>query len=334
MRVLVVGGTQFMGLSAVRRMAEQGHEVTVFHRGNRCDLVPSEVAHIHGNSTELTKFRAELAAFAPDAVLNMTLVRGSDAAEFVAAMDGITERVLAASSANVYRTYSLLHGWETEEEPYVKADPESGPLRQYRIPPEDEHDEKIDVEETVMRAEHLKASVVRLPATYGPNDQQRRGYEYLWRMDAGRPHIVLNNIQGSWRWSRGYVDNMVDALLLVLQSDSAIGRIFNVCYPDAMTQTEWVAAIGKAAGWDGEVISTSEAPASRTQDYRHHFVKDSTAIREQLGYSESVDVEESMRRTVAWLRKNPPEPGQAERMRSGGLSFDEEDAIVARIRSH
>ncbi len=32
MRILVIGGTRFMGPLAVRILSEQGHEVTVFHR--------------------------------------------------------------------------------------------------------------------------------------------------------------------------------------------------------------------------------------------------------------------------------------------------------------
>ena len=33
MRILVIGGTRFIGPPAVRRLVEMGHEVTVFHRG-------------------------------------------------------------------------------------------------------------------------------------------------------------------------------------------------------------------------------------------------------------------------------------------------------------
>lgn len=329
MRVLVVGGTQFMGLSAVRRLVAQGHDVTVFHRGNRCELVPPEVDHIHGDSRELTKFRPELAAFSPDAVLDMTLEKGADARELVTALDGMTRRLLAVSSANVYRSYSLLHRWETADEPYHIADSESGPLRQYRIPDDDPHDEKIDVEEVVLNASGLDTSVLRLPAVHGPNDPQFRGYEYLWRMDAGRPHIVMNDVFGNWRWSRGYVDNMVDALLLTLHSDDAIGKIFNVSDPVAMSQAEWVRAIGDAAGWKGEVISTPGVPVSETEDFRHDFVKDSTAIREQLGYRESVDTAEWIRRTVEWLRASQAGAEQAEKIRSSARDFEEEDTIAA-----
>ncbi len=36
-----------------------------------------------------------------------------------------------------------------------------------------------------------------------------------------------------------------------------------------------------------------------------HFVLDTTRIRTELGYSERVDIEEGLRRTVAWMRRQP-----------------------------
>lgn len=33
MRVLVIGGTRFIGPPVVKSLVEHGHEVTVFHRG-------------------------------------------------------------------------------------------------------------------------------------------------------------------------------------------------------------------------------------------------------------------------------------------------------------
>ena len=328
MRVLVVGGTLFMGLAAVKRLVTEGHEVTVFHRGNRCELVPSQVDHIHGDSFELSKYRDEIAAFSPDAVLHMNLWNSEDTLEAIEAISGVTERFLAISSANVYRSYGLLHRWETAEEPYRATDAEDGPLRTFRIPDDMKHDEKIAVEESVMNADGLKPTVLRLPATHGPNDPLHRGYEFLWRMDAGRPHIVVNDIFGNWHWSRGYVDNMVDAFILVLQNDAAIGKIYNVCDPETMSQIEWIEVIGEAAGWNGKVISTSLVPPSEKQDYRHQFTKDSTAIRRDLGYKESVATKVWIGRMVEWLRDSPPDADRTEDIRSTAMSFDEEDRIA------
>ena len=41
MRVLIIGGTHFIGPAVVRSLHEMGHEVTVFHRGQTTADLPS-----------------------------------------------------------------------------------------------------------------------------------------------------------------------------------------------------------------------------------------------------------------------------------------------------
>ena len=330
MRVLVVGGTQFMGLSAVKRLVRDGHDVTVFHRGNRCDALPSSVRHIHGDSFQLSNFRDEIAAAEPDAVLHMVLWRGSDARELTKTLEGIEARLVVASSGNVYRAYSLVNGWETAE-PTDVVYSEDGPLRKHRFAEENGHDEKIAVEQVVMESRGPSTAVIRLPAVHGPNDQQHRGYSSLWRMDQGRPYILLNDVHAGWKWARGYVDNMVDALLLALFDDRAAGKIYNVAEQVAQTQKEWIEELGRAAGWRGQVIAAPEVPPTSNADFRHNLTTDSSLIRRELGYEESVGRQEWVRRMVEWLRSDPPAPEEAEKLRSGGLSFAEEDRLAREL---
>jgi len=50
MKLLVIGGTHFVGRHAVEQAVERGHEVTVFHRGGSepGDGFP-DVQHVHGD---------------------------------------------------------------------------------------------------------------------------------------------------------------------------------------------------------------------------------------------------------------------------------------------
>jgi len=49
MKLLVIGGTQFVGRAVIEDAVARGHEVTVFHRGTTepADLPP--VTHVHGD---------------------------------------------------------------------------------------------------------------------------------------------------------------------------------------------------------------------------------------------------------------------------------------------
>jgi nucleoside-diphosphate-sugar epimerase len=61
MRVLVIGGTRFIGPRLVRRLVAAGHEVAVFHRGQSSALLPPAVRNFLGDrncfADHVEKFR-------------------------------------------------------------------------------------------------------------------------------------------------------------------------------------------------------------------------------------------------------------------------------------
>src|SRR5690348_13113588 len=63
-----------------------------------------------------------------------------------------------------------------------------------------------------------------------------------------------------WKCPRGYVDDVAAVIAQVVLDDRAAGRVYNVADPVAFTEAEWVARIGEAVGWEGEVLA---APAGR-----------------------------------------------------------------------
>jgi nucleoside-diphosphate-sugar epimerase len=71
MRILVIGGTNFMGPRVVRSLSEQGHEVTVFHRGQTQTDLPSRVKEILGDRRSLNEKADELQRLTPELVLDM-----------------------------------------------------------------------------------------------------------------------------------------------------------------------------------------------------------------------------------------------------------------------
>src|SRR5690348_15147988 len=108
MRVLILGGTGFIGPWVVRRLVAAGHEVAVYHRGQTAADLPPSVRHIAGERDELPARRDELTAFAPNLALDMRAMTERDAQPAGEPLAGVARRRVALSSQDVYRAYGRL----------------------------------------------------------------------------------------------------------------------------------------------------------------------------------------------------------------------------------
>jgi nucleoside-diphosphate-sugar epimerase len=338
-RILVIGGTGLTGPHTVRRLSELGHEIVVFHRGDTEAELPRGVGHIHGDRKDLSDFAAEFARFAPRIVVDMIPRNAQDAWSVVAAFKDIAQRVVALSSQDVYRAYGVLRGRESgpiEPIPLTEDSPLRTNLNPYYVQTEGSnhivhHYEKILAEQIYRANPGLPGTILRFPMVYGPRDlRQHRLFEYLKRMQDGRPAILLEEGLAGWRWTKGYAENLATATVLAVTDERATGRTYNVGEPDALTWAEWVRAIGRAAGWDGAIVTL---PRDRLPGYLRsddntgqHLVVDSTRIRQELGYREVVARGEALRRTVSWERGHPPEAFDPER-----FDYAAEDALLAAL---
>jgi len=264
MRVLVIGGTKFIGPAAVARLHAMGHDVTVFHRGETELIDLPAVAHLHGDRQRLADYAPDFKRLAPDVVLDTVAYTERDAQTVMAAFAGIARRVVVLSSMDVYRAYGRLKDLETGPPDDVPLR-EDAPLRASRYPdvdafPDAKDDDNILVEQTVMGVPALPGTVLRLPLVYGPHDYHHRLFHYIKRMDDGRPAILLDDRLARWRASWGYVENVAAAIALVVTDERAKGRTYNVADEPVLSEAEWVRAIGRAAGWSSEVV---EVPHDR-----------------------------------------------------------------------
>jgi len=323
MKILVIGGTGFIGPHVIRALIAGGHQVAVFHRSMHGARMPTHVQHILGDRRELEAHQIAFHAFAPEIVLDVILSSGRQAAALMHLFRGRARRVVAVSSMDAYRACGVLHGSEPgdlEPLPLTEDSPVRTVLRTY--PPasiktlqsvfgwlDDEYD-KVPVEQAVLGDAKLPGTVLRLPMVYGPGDPLHRFFPLLKRIDDGRPAILFADDIAEWRGSKGYVENVGAAIALAAVSEKAAGRIYNVAEPDAPTEREWAEGVAKATGWGGRIVVL---PRDRTPKHlilpgntRQHWVASSTRIREELGYREPVTPDEALRRTIEWERTHPP----------------------------
>ena len=326
MRILIIGGTSFIGPAVVERLIQKDHEIALFHRGQTEADLPDGVRHIKGDRLKISKFKRKFKKFRPQVVLNMISYSEGDARDFMNTFRGIVERVVVISSGDVYRAFGILRRIEQGQVEPVPLT-EEAPLRDKLYPFGGDYD-KILVEREIMNDPELPGTSLRLPGVYGPGDYQHRLFPYLKRMKDGRPVVLLEEGIAGWRWTRGYVENVAEAIAMAAIDDRARGCIYNVGEPVAFSEAEWVRKIGDAVGWDGEVVAV---PKDRMPDHMkmginsdQHMVLDTARIRKDLGYVEPVSEEERISRTIAWELENPTDvidPNQ--------FDYEAEDEILS-----
>ncbi len=159
MRILVLGGTKFIGPVAVAELVQAGHELRVFHRGDGCDAPD----HVHGDFARFEDSLGELRGFEPEVVVDMLAVRPEHArrvAQFPTA-----RYTVVLSSQDVYRAFGRI--WKTEPGP---PDPlpidEDAPLREKVI---DESYDKTGMEAALAELDRPVTSIA-LAVTHGAEE--------------------------------------------------------------------------------------------------------------------------------------------------------------------
>jgi nucleoside-diphosphate-sugar epimerase len=329
-RVLIIGGTHFIGPPLVRQLHRAGHQVAVFHRGQTqaADLPPS-VERLRGDRHHLGDHAVAFRRFAPQVVVDMIAFTEADARGLVETFRGLAERAVVLSSGDVYRAYGRLLGTEPGPPEPVPLG-EDAPLRQQLFPyragasgPDDlgYHYDKILVERVLLGEPGLPATVLRLPMVHGTGDPQHRVHGYVKRMDDGRRAIPLDERMAPWRCTRGYVEDVAAAIALAVVDGRAVGKVYNVGEAAALSEADWVRTIGRAVGWLGEVVVVPRGRLSVPGDMSQDLVTDTSRIRSELGYTEMTLAEEALRRTVEWERRHPPD--------GVGLDYEAEDRALA-----
>ncbi len=340
MRVLVIGGSGFIGPLVIRTLVEEGHAVTVFHRGEAQTALPESVGRIHGNRNDLPAQRQAFEPLAPDVVIDFILSDNRQAQAFMDTFRGLTARVIAISSQDVYRAYGVLLGREPgppQPTPLTEESEVRTQLHPYNVEHlraaqaafpwlTDDYD-KIPVERTILGDPKLPGTVLRLPMVYGPGDPLHRFYPTLKRIDDHRQAILLEESYARLHPPRGYLEDVAAAIALAAVSDRSVGETYNIASDQQFTELEWAQKIGQVAGWKGLVLALPKeqtpshllSPLNTEQDW----LVSSAKIRKELDYREPVPLDIGIARTIEWERAHPPaqiDPKQ--------FDYEAEDAAI------
>jgi len=150
----------------------------------------------------------------------------------------------------------------------------------------------------------IRASSLRLTNTIGPRmriKDARQTFLGIWvrLLLEGKPFEVWEGAQ-----LRDFtdVDDCVEALLLAATRDEAAGRFFNLGGPEVVSLKDLAARLVAAAG-EGSFTMKS-FPAERKRIDIGDYYSDGSQIREALGWSPRIPLDDTLRRTVEYYRRH------------------------------
>ncbi|WP_162144859.1 NAD-dependent epimerase/dehydratase family protein [Arthrobacter castelli] len=307
MRVLVLGGTSFIGRRVVERLHERGDQLLVVHRGHHEPQPWVPVEHLRTDRHALADHANTIHAFSADAVIDTCALTEGDVAAVVGVLPDVPTVVL--SSQDVYQAYTGMNTNQCESAVPITEDSE---LRRDRYPhrgsgvegiPDDY--EKLDVERLWLER---GAVVLRLPTVYGQHDWQRREDAVLRRIRAGREQMPMG--AGNLLWTRAHVEDVATGVLAALDVRAADGTAVNLGELQTVPIRQWLAQIVRAAGAELEFVTVPESALHDelviTSAPAQHLLVSMRRAEELLGWDPG-SPERRVAESVQWHLAHPPE---------------------------
>jgi 2'-hydroxyisoflavone reductase len=244
MRVLVIGGTLFIGKRLVNRLLEAGHEVTILHRKTEHPF-NHRVRNLVADRNDAFAVRSAVANQRFDAVYDFVYdwERGTTAEQVrttASAIPGDLSRYIFMSSVAAYG-----EGLNHAEEDRLAPDTH----------PNDYVRNKAGSERALFRMYHesgFPVVTLRPPFVYGAENPFYREAFFWDRIRLDRPLIVPGN--GDRLMQFVYVNDLVEVGLAALKSPAAPGRAFNVANETPLTQIEVVNEFAKTLGKEASIV--------------------------------------------------------------------------------
>ena len=307
-RILVTGGAGFLGSHLCERLIGQGHDVLCldnFFTGTK-----RNIAHLLDHPAfELTRHDVTFPLYVEvDEFYNLacpaspihyqhdpvqttkTSVHG--AINMLGLAKRLGARILQASTSEVYGDPSV----HPQTEDYWGHVNPIGPRSCY--------DEGKRCAETLFFDYHrqlgLEIKVARIFNTYGPRMHPNDGRvvsNFIVQSLEKRPITIYGD--GSQTRSFCYVDDLIDGLIKLMESDDGVTGPINLGNPNEFSMRELAELVVAKTGGAVEEIVYQPLPADDPKQRQ----PDITRARETLGWEPQVQLEAGLDRTIEYFRK-------------------------------
>ena len=303
--VLVTGGAGFAGSCLVEQLVARGARVTVVDnlaRGKRQNL-----------AAVWDRIRFEVLDTREDRFLDLLVASRFDLLFHLAAVSYVPDSVrdpVQDMETNLWATFRLLEAIRANKLPTVVintssaavyGDLDKAPLSEddICIPVSPYGVSKLAAERYLAvyaQLYGLRGASMRFFSLFGPRQEKQVVFDFIRKLHAD-PHEMLMFGDGSQVRDLNYVENAVDAALCIAEKAPLSGEAYNVASDHYTSILGLAQMIARQMG----IAPTYTFTGSVRPGDPQKWVADIGRLR-ALGYAPRVDLEEGMRRTIAWYR--------------------------------
>ncbi|XP_039063893.1 chloroplast stem-loop binding protein of 41 kDa b, chloroplastic [Hibiscus syriacus] len=240
-KILIMGGTRFIGVFLSRLLVKEGHQVTLFTRGKApvTQQLPGEsdsdysdfkskILHLKGDRQDFEFVKSSLSAEGFDVVYD---INGREAVEVEPILDALPnlQQFIYCSSAGVYLKSDIL--------PHCEVD---------AVDPKSRHKGKLNTE-SLLEKRGVNWTSLRPVYIYGPLNYNPVEEWFFHRLKAGRPIPIPNS--GVQTTQLGHVKDLATAFVRVLGNEKASKQVFNISGEKYVTFDGLAKACAKAGGF-------------------------------------------------------------------------------------
>ncbi|MBI1853590.1 MAG: NAD-dependent epimerase/dehydratase family protein, partial [Planctomycetes bacterium] len=256
MKVLVIGGSVFVGAHTVRALVSRGHAVTILNRGVTPDNHGNRVRRIHADRKHADALARALVSEAFDAAVDVSAYVGADTSAAIEALGDRVDHFVHVSTGQVYlvRDGCPTPARETDYDGALIPEPSNEPDRgewAYGIG-------KRDCEDVLVRAAATRAfpsTRLRIPIVHGEGDYRHRLTSYLARLTDGGPVFLSDG--GTSRLRHVDVLDVVETIVRLVESGDGKGEAFNLAWDETITLREMLEELVRLTGSRSPLVDAS-----------------------------------------------------------------------------
>jgi nucleoside-diphosphate-sugar epimerase len=305
MKVLVIGGTRFLGLAIVQALHRHGHNAVVAHRGSTKADLPESARETSLDISDIEALKACVVSEQYDAVVDTIL--GAPALQtLVPVLQGKIRHYVHCGSTGVYAPMKRL---PAREDDFCEALPAYGGFGA-----------KLDQDKILMEAHRnlgFPATVLRPTNIYGAGDIPldiwgARNPEFFRRLK--RSELVTLPNDGRALLQPGLVSELGEAFVLALEAPRSIGRIYNISSARAVELREYLEILKTVLKSDSPVdyastesLLTTYLPGNKINEGGLRFVVEHMSVdigraSTEIGFAPTFTYEDGLAANMAWMR--------------------------------